>query len=84
MPTSKRKEIAALKDRLADLESLEDVRLREKYRKLKAACHSLTIRLMTYLTTPTPDALYAVHQILRDVEALTGDTQFDKATKCGP
>ena len=44
--------------------------------QLKAACHSLTVRLMTYLTTPTPQHLYAVHQILRDVEALTGDAAF--------
>ena len=73
-PRSKRTILTELKDRIAELERREE--FRDEWQRLKAACHSLTVRLMTYLAEPTPEHLYAVHQILRDIEGLTGDTSF--------
>jgi hypothetical protein len=58
-------------------------RLMEHYRKLcderievKNAVRSMTERMMTFLMQQTPNNMYSIHQILRDVEALLGDLDF--------
>ena len=63
-------------ERIDELERLNE--FREEHQRLKAACHSLTVRLMHYLTAPTGASLYAVHQILRDVEQYSGDATFTR------
>jgi len=49
---------------------------RNEIDRLKAVSRSMITRIITYLTKPTPENLYAVHQIMRNVEELTGDVSW--------